>query len=146
MKYLPNENLESAEVGRTLDRVLIRMLKENRGMTGASRKTRGRGAKVVPGRQIREDDFSGPHFSSSANTSRTNSQVERRSRGSTSRISRSASSSTSDEESDLCANCGISYNDSRGPDWIRCVSCMQWYCGICNAGSSDPSFSCSNCG
>ena len=48
MKYLPNENLESAEVGRTLDRVLIRMLKENRGMTGASRKTRGRGAKVVP--------------------------------------------------------------------------------------------------
>lgn len=30
-------------------------------------------------------------------------------------------------------------------EWIQCLQCKKWICGMCNEGSKDPYFICSRC-
>ena len=44
-----------------------------------------------------------------------------------------------------CGICKCEYNGYRGPDWIQCVSCHQWVCGVCNSSSEEPQYICDRC-
>ena len=33
---------------------------------------------------------------------------------------------------DESAKCFITFASYKGPDWVCCVNCIQWYCGHCN--------------
>ena len=46
---------------------------------------------------------------------------------------------------DLCAICKCLYSKYRGPDWICCVICSRWICGICNKASNENQYICPIC-
>lgn len=52
-------------------------------------------------------------------------------------------------ESDVnskCAICRMLFKNYRGRgDWIECVQCKKWICGICNSESTDPYYVCPAC-
>lgn len=49
-------------------------------------------------------------------------------------------------DDNLCAICLCDYRlyfDKK--EWIQCVTCMQWICGICNENSQDLQYECPRC-
>lgn len=49
----------------------------------------------------------------------------------------------SDSSCSICKCSYATYTDSN--EWICCVSCLKWVCGICNDGSKDPQYECLSC-
>lgn len=49
----------------------------------------------------------------------------------------------SDSSCSICKCSYATYTDSN--EWICCVSCLKWVCGICNDGSKDPQYECPSC-
>lgn len=55
-------------------------------------------------------------------------------------------STGNNNDDNLCAICLCDYRlyfDKK--EWIRCVTCMQWICGICNENSQDTQYECPRC-
>ena len=128
LKHLPDASSNKSEIVRSLDASLIQMLRDHRGITDKVKTSRGR--KVVPGRPISEESLTtgtAPGTSSSEPSTSTAGE---------------ASSSGSD---DNCSNCFRSFAAYSGPDWVRCVDCLQWYCGFCNDETTDPFYKCDFC-
>ncbi|CAH1109052.1 unnamed protein product [Psylliodes chrysocephalus] len=47
---------------------------------------------------------------------------------------------------DKCAICLTLFKNYRARgDWIECVQCKKWICGICNSESTDPFYVCPAC-
>ncbi|XP_045761191.1 uncharacterized protein LOC123876139 [Maniola jurtina] len=50
------------------------------------------------------------------------------------------------KESNLCYICRCDYRFYRhSVDWICCITCKNWVCGMCNKGSNNPSYECVVC-
>lgn len=43
----------------------------------------------------------------------------------------------------LCKCQYSTYTDSK--EWLCCISCLKWVCGICNGGSDNPQYECPEC-
>lgn len=39
----------------------------------------------------------------------------------------------------------IKEEDYKGPDWVKCVLCLKWFCSMCNVGSTNPQITCEEC-
>lgn len=50
------------------------------------------------------------------------------------------------EENTKCGICRSHWKDFlNGKEWIKCVQCLRWICGLCNHESKDPYFTCDYC-
>lgn len=48
----------------------------------------------------------------------------------------SISSTSNNDNDNLCSICKCDFRYYiNSKDWIQCVTCLQWVCGICNKGS-----------
>ncbi|KAB0805407.1 hypothetical protein PPYR_02377 [Photinus pyralis] len=48
--------------------------------------------------------------------------------------------------SNHCSVCNCQYSTYTDPrDWICCISCIKWVCGICNQGSKETEYECPEC-
>lgn len=50
------------------------------------------------------------------------------------------------KNSNLCYICKCDFQFYYHPaDWICCITCKNWICGMCNKGSTNPSYECMVC-
>lgn len=120
-----------ADIGRELDQCLISLLRENRGQGGDFPK-RKRGKKIAPGMQISVSDVNVNHSVPNTNTDDVN-------------IPSTSGQISSSDSSNECSECSSSFFTYAGPDWIQCIYCLGWVCGICTEGSTDTQYCCPTC-
>ena len=46
---------------------------------------------------------------------------------------------------DKCSICSTQFEGYRGLDWVQCIQCARWSCGVCNNGTMDPTYICILC-
>ena len=45
----------------------------------------------------------------------------------------------------ICIDCQADFSKYHGPDWLQCLSCRGWVCGMCNNEVSPLGFQCGRC-
>lgn len=166
------ENLEETE--RVLDSSLVEFFKEMRG-TSEDQKKRKRGKKFEAGKQMTIEDQAIPsvqienEVESQPQTIPDNSDEELPcfsdnhpgpsgipSKKVTGKAKKpkvrppisitKASLRGKSELNSKCAICRMPFKNYRGrADWIECVQCKKWICGLCNSESTDPFYVCPVC-
>ena len=105
------------------------MLQENRGTssaTGNTTRKRGKKLSVTPGAQI---VLSVPGQSELPTRDEPEQQPD----------------PPDDTSDNLCAICKCDYARYHGPDWLQCLQCKYWVCGVCNGGRYKKYFTCEAC-
>lgn len=168
---LPGNELSSE---RVLDSSLLEFLKESRGYSNAQATPRKRGKKIAtrPGQQMQMPvATSTPSRSEAAmeqvdlpeivhvETTSITQNPKKNSKASRPKPlkmkivepdapgpSRKRSTEKVTDSDSLCSVCKCSYaHYTVDKDWICCISCLKWVCGICNLGSNDPQYECPAC-
>jgi len=113
------------------------MLQENRGQGSKCEKLK-RGKKVgTAGKAIQVDEV--------AMEVEVDESVAGTSGTSTSNRGKALASKKKRSEN-ICVDCQADYSKYKGPDWLQCVSCQGWVCGVCNNQASRLGFQCERCG
>lgn len=136
LKHLPDaaaadatRSESSTEIGRCLDASLIELLRDHRGI---DKKKTTRGRKTIPGHPVVPETLGatgGPEASPNASNSDDDTP----------------STSNPSGAGDECSNSFVPFATYTGTDWVRCIDCLQWYCGVCNDSTSDPFYKCDLC-
>lgn len=148
---------DSSSTSRMLDESLLDFLKGSRGAQtdeSASRK-RGKKLKTRPGERmclppvenLPADSISSDMDNLPLSVVKKTVQDYVNSQPGPSKPQPSTTTQSKAEKSsdDLCAICKCLYSKYRGPDWICCVICFRWICGICNKASKENQYMCPIC-
>lgn len=131
-KRLPGPGSTNASIGRELDGALLGLLKERRGETSLPKPKRGKKIAHEPGVDIAAEAIDGPTTSAAASSTVTE-------------IASEPTDISNAVDDNFCFQCGIDYEGYTGPDWVQCLSCIQWFCGACNHATEDPFYVCFLC-
>lgn len=162
-------------IGRSLDASLVDLLREHRGVGSEANPKKKRGKKVQPGKNLARDEDNGvaptdepivtvpvdlvdPNKTIDSPTTQAldpqhgpgssgivgKKKIKRKSR---SIQPRKKSERLMKSQTDArCGLCFCNWKDFHGAkDWIKCIQCLKWICGLCNNGSKDPYFKCDYC-
>ena len=141
LQRIPGTSASAAhnEIHRELDRGLIDLLMEQRGQN-SEKKRRGKKIKVRPGAELEvpEPEMDEQVPEDHPTTSCSTPKKMKRGDDSESKIVTCATEN-------ICAGCLVDFVEYLGSDWVQCVLCLKWYCGVCNEETDDPFFTCGDC-
>lgn len=165
LKRIPDGfNGDGEDIGRTIDVSLRELLQEHRG--SGEKQKRKRGKKVEPGTNASAENpeqraldveevepeiplaieadipastNQNEHSAAINQNEPSTSNVKMRLPVRQTRKAKRVDSST-------CGVCRINWKHYKGKlEWIKCVKCSCWICGLCNEGSKDPYYNCPRC-
>lgn len=167
LKRLPNAAVQQEEVGRLLDKSLIELLQEHRGVAKDPSTKRKRGKKVEAGTRIVPSSVTADHSSdipenppddqtpSTSGLQKRTKQTNKKEDSKQSIKEKTAEAAATIKEraskrikeaQDKCKICKVKWANYKGiVDWLKCCKCHKWICGLCNDNSKDPYFVCAYC-
>lgn len=156
LSKLPEIPSETSTSSILTDSVL-EFLQETRGQTSSNPK-RKRGRKIIPGKEVdcegngdRQDNDNVVIIEDENSDKENTVKGKGKGKGKTKNFKKSTtqdvnqpSSSRSRNENE-CGICAADWSGYTGPDWILCISCSKWICGVCNKGSKNKFYTCGEC-
>lgn len=163
LKKIPDGLIDNREqLQDNMNQSFIEVLQEMRGSNKETKIVRKRGKKVEPGKRLQTEVPEKPADAPkepAAVAGTSGKQLESRSSDSdedttVSAVTKSLALSPREQPrratkkqkiGNFCAACTTNWSTYQGPDWIRCIECQTWICGICNGDSKDPLYTCDKC-